>query len=55
VAKAPARSAKASAASFSPLPHDGAPRSAPARSTLPKDPIALLESLLERIKAARRA
>src|SRR3954465_10497728 len=40
-----ARSAKASEASFAPLP--------PARA-LPRDPVALLRELLERIRAARR-
>ncbi|HEY2028405.1 MAG TPA: tetratricopeptide repeat protein [Myxococcales bacterium] len=40
-----ARSAKASEASFAPLPRGNA---------LPKDPVALLKELLERVRSARR-
>jgi len=48
---APPRSAKASAASFSPL-QEPAARSAP--KGLPGDPVKLLEELLSRVRAARR-
>ena len=46
----PVRSAKAHAASFSPM----ATPSKPAPAVLPKDPIKLLEALLERIRSSRR-
>jgi tetratricopeptide (TPR) repeat protein len=45
VPKVAARSAKASEASFAPLPRANA---------LPKDPVALLKELLERVRTARR-
>jgi tetratricopeptide (TPR) repeat protein len=50
VAAVPARSAKASAASFAPLqqPDKAAPKG------LPKDPVNLLEELLARVRASRR-
>jgi tetratricopeptide (TPR) repeat protein len=52
VAPVPARSAKASAASFSPIQQPAADK-IPARVSR-KDPVRLLEDLLARIRAARR-
>jgi tetratricopeptide (TPR) repeat protein len=45
------RSAKASAASFAPIP----PKPAAGAKALPKDPVAVLQALLERIRAVRRS
>jgi len=54
VPKVPPRSAKASDASFAPLPQKPAPRPAPPKAR-PKDAVALLQDLLERVRTGRRA
>ncbi len=53
----PVRSAKASAASFGPISTPSKPpaKPAPAPAALPKDPIKLLEALLDRVRKGRRA
>lgn len=65
VPNVPARSAKASDASFAPLPPKPAPaprpapnpppqKAAPPKKPLPRDAVALLQELLERVRAGRR-
>ena len=48
VPKVPPRSAKAVGASFAPI------STPPKPAALPKDPVKLLESLLERVRTSRR-